>query len=104
MFEELENTGGSEPQEQTQEKQFSAIEQKALDQGWRPKEEFDGDPDAFIDAPEFVRRGELFSKIEHQSKELKAVKAALDALKTHHSRVKEVEYCLLYTSPSPRDA
>jgi hypothetical protein len=92
MSEELENTGGSEPQEQTQEKQYSAIEQKALDQGWRPKEEFDGDPDAFIDAPEFVRRGELFSKIEHQSKELKAVKAALDALKTHHSRVKEVEY------------
>ena len=92
MSEELENTGGSEPQEQTQEKQYSAIEQKALDQGWRPKEEFEGDPEAFIDAPEFVRRGELFSKIEHQSKELKAVKAALDALKTHHSRVKEVEY------------
>ena len=33
MSEELENTGGSEPQEQTQEKQYSAIEQKALDQG-----------------------------------------------------------------------
>ncbi len=92
MSEELDNVGGTEPQEQIQEKQYSAVEQKAMEQGWRPKEEFEGDPDAFIDAPEFVRRGELFSKIEHQSKELKAVKAALDALKTHHSRVKEVEY------------
>jgi len=92
MSEELNNVGGTESQEQTQEKSYSAVEQKAMEQGWRPREEFDGDPDAFIDAPEFVRRGELFSKIEHQSKELKAVKAALDALKTHHSRVKEVEY------------
>lgn len=92
MSEELDNVGGGEPQEQAQEKQYSAIEQRAMEQGWRPKEEFEGDPDAFIDAPEFVRRGELFSKIEHQSKELKAVKAALDALKQHHSKVKEVEY------------
>lgn len=92
MSEELDNVAGENPQEQTPEKQFSAIEQRAMEQGWRPKEEFEGDPDAFIDAPEFVRRGELFSKIEHQSKELKAVKAALDALKTHHSKVKEVEY------------
>ncbi len=92
MSDELDNVGGNEPQEQSQEKQYSAIEQRAMEQGWRPKEEFEGDPDAFIDAPEFVRRGELFSKIEHQSKELKAVKAALDALKQHHSKVKEVEY------------
>lgn len=86
---QVENT----PQEQVpQERQLSAIEQKAIEQGWRPKEEFDGDEAEFIDAPEFVRRGELFTKIEHQSKELKQVRQALEALKTHHSRVKETEY------------
>lgn len=74
------------------EKQLSPMEQKALEQGWRPKEEFTGNPDAFIDAAEFVRRGELFSKIEHQSKELKQVRQALEALKEHHSKVKETEY------------
>ena len=45
----------------------------------------------FIDAPEFVRRGELFTKIEKQSKELKAVREALKALGEHHSKVKEME-------------
>ena len=78
--------------EQTQERQYTAVEQKAIEQGWRPKEEFSGDPDAFIDAPEFVRRGELFSKIEHQSKELKQVRAALDALKEHNTKIRETEY------------
>ncbi len=81
-------------QEETKvvEKQLSSIEQKALEQGWIPKEEFHGNEDDFIDAKEFVRRGELFSKIEHQSKELKAVRQALEAFKQHHSKVRESEY------------
>ena len=82
----VETSPGEEP------KQPSAMEQQALAQGWRPKEEFNGDPESFIDAAEFVRRGELFSKIEHQSKELKQVRQALEALKDHHSKVKETEY------------
>lgn len=78
--------------EQTQEREYSEIEVQAIEQGWIPKEEFDGDESLFIDAPEFVRRGELFSKIEKQSKELKAVRQALEALSSHHSKVKEMEY------------
>lgn len=78
--------------EQTEQREYSAIELKAIEQGWIPKEEFDGDTSEFIDAPEFVRRGELFSKIEKQSKELKAVRQALDAFRVHHSKVKEMEY------------
>ena len=89
MSEELEVQNVEQPQETPQ---LSAIEQKAVEQGWRPKEEFSGDPEAFIDAAEFVRRGELFSKIEHQSKELKQVRAALEALKQHNSKIKEIEY------------
>lgn len=81
-----------ESQEQTQEREYTPIELKAIDQGWIPKEEFDGDESEFIDAPEFVRRGELFAKIEKQSKELKAVRNALEAFSKHHSKVKEVEY------------
>lgn len=78
--------------EQQQERQYSEIEVKAIEQGWIPKEEFDGDESEFIDAPEFVRRGELFSRIEKQSKELKAVRQALEALKVHNSKIKEAEY------------
>lgn len=79
-------------QPETVEKEYSPIEQKAIEQGWRPKEEFDGDEHEFIDAPEFVRRGELFAKIESQSKELKGVRHALDMLKQHHSKTHEAAY------------
>lgn len=80
-------------QEPTQEtKEYSPIELKAIDQGWIPKDDFDGDESEFIDAPEFVRRGELFKKIEHTSRELKQVRQALDAFRVHHSKVKEAEY------------
>lgn len=71
---------------------YTKVQLEAMDQGWKPKEQFEGDEDTFVDAPEFVRRGELFKKIEHQSKELKAVKQALDALKTHNSRVEQAAY------------
>lgn len=34
------------------------VEEKARSQGWRPKEEFNGDETKFVDAETFVRRGE----------------------------------------------
>jgi hypothetical protein len=71
---------------------LSAIQEKALEQGWKPKDQFEGEEDEFIDAAEFVRRGELFSKIDHQGKELKAVRQALDALRVHHTKVAQTEY------------
>ena len=71
---------------------YTAVQTKAMEQGWRPKEEFEGEEDDFIDAAEFVRRGELFSKIEHQSRELKAVRQALDALKVHNTKIAANEY------------
>lgn len=90
--ENLTPEGTQNTEQQVEQKEYSAIELEAIEQGWIPKEEFDGDPDKFIDAPEFVRRGELFRKIETQSKELKAVRQALEAFKIHHSKVKEAEY------------
>lgn len=70
----------------------SPIESRARELGWRPKEEFGGDEDNFVDAKEFVQRQPLFEKIEHQSRELKNVKKTLDALKGHYTKVQEVEY------------
>jgi hypothetical protein len=90
---ENQNTESVEQQEQTQDEvQYTPVQLKAIEQGWIPREEFDGDEAEFIDAPEFVRRGELFGKIEKQSKELKAVRNALEAFRQHHSKVKEMEY------------
>lgn len=72
--------------------QVSDLEQKALQMGWRPRDDFDGSDDDFIDAKEFVRRKPLFDKIEGQSKELKNVRKAVEALKDHYTKVQETEY------------
>ena len=64
--------------------ELTPIEQKAMEMGWRPKTEFEGEEDDFIDAKEFVRRKPLFDKIETQSRELKNVRKAIEALKEHY--------------------
>lgn len=69
-----------------------AYEQEAREQGWRPKEEWQGDPDKWRSSKEFVERGELFGKIDHMGKELKETRKALKMLQEHHTKVKEVEY------------
>lgn len=72
--------------------EMTPLMQEALAQGWVPKEEYSGDEDKFVDYPEFVRRGELFRKIESQSKEMKELKRALKELATHNTKIREVEY------------
>ncbi len=67
-------------------------EQQAKEQGWKPKEEYQGDPSKWRPAKEFVDRGELFSKIDTMGKELKETKKALAMLQEHHSKVRETEY------------
>lgn len=70
----------------------SDIEQRAMDLGWRPKEDFEGDEATFIDAAEFVRRQPLFDKIESMGRELKETKKVLNLLQEHHKKVKETEF------------
>lgn len=77
---------------QTEQQQTDPYVEKALELGWRPQEEWDGAPEEFIDAKEFVRRQPLFDKISGLSKHVKQLEGALEAFKIHHTRVKETEY------------
>jgi hypothetical protein len=72
--------------------EHSPAEQEALESGWVPKDEYKGDEHKWVDAAEFLRRGELFKKIEDQSKQLKDVRKALADMAKLHSQVREVEY------------
>src|SRR5574337_306043 len=72
--------------------ELTPTQQEALSQGWVPKEEFDGDAEKWVDAGEFIRRGELFRKIESQSREMKDMRKALAQLAKHNSKIREVEY------------
>ena len=72
--------------------QLSAAEQQAMEQGWVPQEEWEGDPEQWRPAKEFLDRGELFKKIEDQNRTIKEFKRALDDLKGHHAKTRETEY------------
>lgn len=86
-----ENNGAPAP-DTTKEPQLTAVEQKAAEQGWVPQDEWDGDPEQWRPAKEFLDRGELFKKIEDQNRTIKEFKRALDDLKGHHARTRETEY------------
>jgi len=85
----VQNTGTEVPGEA---KPLSRVQEEAISQGWVPRDEFQGEDDEFIDAAEFVRRGELFRKIESQSKQLKEQNRAIKALADHNARIAEIEY------------
>lgn len=72
--------------------EFSATEKSALEQGWVPKEDFNGEEHKWVEAGEFLRRGELFGKIDSQKRELKETKKIVQALEQHYLQVKETEY------------
>lgn len=78
--------------EQSEEPQQPTIEDRAKEQGWKPKEEYEGDPSKWVSAETFVAKGELIEKIEALGKELKNQKKANQMLIEHHKRVKESEF------------
>lgn len=75
-----------------QETNTDPYEAEAREQGWRPKEEYEGDPNKWRPAKEFVERGELFGKIDSLGRDLKETRKALKMLQEHHTKVREVEY------------
>jgi multidrug efflux pump subunit AcrB len=92
MTEEVKQEEGLPNEGEQQEVVYTETEQEALAQGWVPKDQFQGDPNKWVDAGEFNRRGELFTKIETQSREVKELRKALHNFKEHHTKVKEAEY------------
>lgn len=67
-------------------------EEEARSQGWKPKEEYEGDPDKWRPAKEFYERGELFGKIDSMGRELKETRKAMKMLQEHNSQIKQAEY------------
>lgn len=71
---------------------LTPIEEKAMAEGWVPQDEWDGDPDQWRPAKEFLDRGELFKKIEDQNRTIKEFKRVLEDMKQHNAKIREVEY------------
>lgn len=67
-------------------------EERAMAAGWKPKDQWEGDPKKWVPADEFNRRGELFGKIDSLSHDLRETKKVLRLMQDHHAKVAEVEY------------
>lgn len=74
--EEVQEVVEEEAPEEAPEAPSKELEAKARDMGWRPKEEFRGDPDAWRDAQEYVRRGEEILPVVRSRLEKSEAKAA----------------------------
>jgi hypothetical protein len=77
---------------QSTEPQFTEIEQRAADQGWRPKDEWDGEPDDWRTAREFLDRGEFFKKIDDQNRTIKELRKTQADFARHYERMKKTEF------------
>lgn len=79
---------GQVPQEPT----LTAIEQRASEQGWRPQDEWDGDPSDWRTAREFLDRGEFFKKIEDQTRTIKELRKTQVDMTRHLEMVRKTEF------------
>lgn len=79
--------------------QVSPEEEKALASGWRPLEEWDGNPEDWIDAKTFNKNGEYIDHIQSLSsnykkaqKKIAKLEKEFSVLADHHAKVRELEY------------
>lgn len=74
---------------QTDAPRVSKYQEQALEMGWRPKEEWAGDPEDFVDAKEFVQRKSFYDRISTQSAEIKELKKTLSEFSDHFRKVED---------------
>lgn len=71
----------------------------ASEKGWVPQDQWEGDPDQWRSAKEFVERGELMDRISSQSRQLgkytsevETLKKAVQEMAEHNKKIAEIEY------------
>lgn len=67
--------------------QYTELEQRALDTGWKPKEEWEGPEDEWRPAKEYVERGEMIGKIRAANQRVEAVEKALRHVAEQNKKV-----------------
>jgi len=85
--ENVENVDQTSAETQTTEPQYTETEQRAMEQGWQPKDKWDGDPEDHRSAKEYLDRGELLGKIKSQSQQIREVREMLTHLSGHNQKV-----------------
>jgi len=84
-----EGTGGEGDDSGADEWVPTPMEEKALARGWKPEENWSGDPEAWTDARNYVQHGELMDKISKQSVENKKLSKSMDLFKKMQSGIQK---------------
>lgn len=82
----------TEESAETPSSSLSEAEQRAFEKGWRPKDQFHGDPDDWRPAKEWLERGEIFERMRHISKEAHDARNALTSVYQEFMKYREVAY------------
>ncbi len=85
--EEKKTEAGEEAPAKKEPTEPNAHEVRARASGWKPLEEWEGNPDEWRGAREYNDRGELLNKIKSTSAELRAVQQSVQALAEHNKNV-----------------
>ena len=75
--------------ESAQQKPVSKYETQAIEMGWRPETEWEGDPEDFVPAKEYVQRKSFYDRISAQSGEIKELKKTLGEFSEHFKKVED---------------
>lgn len=74
------------------EREFTVDETKAMQHGWVPKDQWTGDPEEWIPAKVFNMRGDFFSRIAKDKKEISELRQTVDHLVDHSRKAYEAGY------------
>lgn len=76
--------------------QADKVSERAKEKGWKPLEEYEGDPADWVDAKEFVGRQKLYDRINDLkstiSKQTRAFQTDMQVIVANMSKVREQEY------------
>lgn len=68
------------------------IEVQAREMGWKPKEEYEGDPGKWVSAEIYVARAPLYEELERRGKEIKRFRQDIDVIKQQYAKMEESAY------------
>lgn len=85
----VEESVESPKQPEPEQPKYSDSEVKAMEQGWKPKEQFQGDQSEWRSAKEFLERGELFDHIRTLKKQNENLNQKVEVLVKGYKSVEE---------------
>jgi len=83
----------TEVKEETQKKaDYTESETRAMAHGWKPKDEWEGDPEEWVSARQFIKNGELFERINSYKHKIIGLEKSVNTLVKHNENIYETGY------------